>query len=51
MDVGTQIDIIENLHLSEAVQLINDYGKIVNKLGNVTSPIIDLGIKRLQACF
>lgn len=51
VDVGIQIDIIENLHLSEAVQLINDYGKIVNKLGNVTSPIKDLGIKRLQACF
>lgn len=51
VDVDTQIDIIESLHLSEAVRLINDYGKIVNKLGNVTSPIKDLGIKRLQACF
>ncbi len=51
MDVRTQIDIIEGLHLAEAVQLIIDYGKIVYKLGDVTSPIKDLGIKRLQACF
>ena len=31
VDVGTQIDIIENLHLSEAVQLINDYGTLLSR--------------------
>lgn len=51
VEVSTQIDIIEGLHLAEAVQLIIDYGNIINKLGHVTSPIKELGIKRLQACF
>lgn len=51
VEVSTQIDLIEGLHLAEAVQLIIDYGNIVNKLGNVTNPIIELGIKRLQVCF
>lgn len=50
VEISVQIDIIERLHLSEAVQLITNYGNIVNKLGNVTSPIIKLGIKRLQEC-
>ena len=51
LEVSVQIDTIEGLHLAEAVQLIIDYGNIVNKLGDVTSPIKELGIKRLQACF
>ena len=51
VEVSAQIDIIERLHLSEAVQLITDYGKIVNRLGKVTSPIIELGLKKLQECF
>ena len=51
LEVSTQIDTIEGLHLSEAVQLIIDYGNIVNKLGEVTSPIKELGINRLQTCF
>ncbi len=51
VEVSAQIDIIEGLHLSEAIQLIIDYGNIVNRLGYVTSPIKELGIKRLQACF
>lgn len=51
VEVSAQIDIIERLHLSEAVQLITDYGNIVNRLGKVTSPIIELGLKRLQECF
>ncbi|MBY2899640.1 hypothetical protein AE938_12365 [Bacteroides fragilis] len=51
VEVSAQIDIIERLHLAEAVQLITNYGNIVNKLGNVTSPIIELGVKRLQVCF
>ena len=50
-DVNVQIDIIEGLHLAEVVRLIVDYGNIVNKLGDVMSPIKDLGMKRLQACF
>lgn len=48
-EVSTQIKIIEGLHLSDAVKLIVEYGNIVNRLGNVTSPIIELGFKRLQA--
>lgn len=51
VEVSAQIDIIERLHLADAVQLITEYGNIVNKLGNVTNPIIELGIKRLQRCF
>ncbi len=42
---------IEGLHLSDAIKLIIDYGNIVNKLGNTTKPIIELGIKRLQISF
>jgi len=51
LEVSTQIDTIEGLHLSEAVQLIIGYGNIVNKLGEVTIPIKELGITRLQTCF
>ena len=51
VEVSTQIDIIEGLHLAEAVQLIIDYGNVINKLGEATSPIKELGIKRLQASF
>lgn len=51
MEVSTQIETIEGLHLAEAVQLIINYGNIINRLGYVTSPIKELGIKRLQAVF
>ena len=51
VEVSAQIDIMEGLHLAEAVKLIIDYGNIVNKLGYVTSPINELGIRRLQACY
>jgi hypothetical protein len=47
-EVSTQIEMIEGLHLSDTVELIIEYGNIVNKLGSVTNPIIELGIKRLQ---
>ena len=45
------MEVIEGLHLANAVQLIVEYEDIINKLGNVTSPIKELGLKRLQACF
>lgn len=48
-DVCEQIETIEGLHLSEAVSLITEYGRIINKLGVVTSPLKALGIKRLEA--
>lgn len=48
-DVCEQIGTIEGLHLSEAVSLITEYGRIINKLGVVTSPLKALGIKRLEA--
>lgn len=51
LEINVQIEVIEGLHLAEAVQLIIDYGNIVNKLGEVTSPIKELGIIRLRACF
>ena len=51
MEVSTQLETIEGLHLAEAVQLIINYGNIINRLGYVTSPIKELGIKRLQAVF
>lgn len=51
MEVSTQIETIEGLHLAEAVQLIINYGNIINRLGYVTSTIKELGIKRLQAVF
>lgn len=47
-DVCEQIATMENLHLSEAVTLINEYGTIINKLGDVLSPIKSFGIKRLE---
>ena len=40
---------MSEIHLSEAIQLITEYGKIVNKLGTVTSPLCQLGIYRLKA--
>lgn len=50
-EVSVQMEVIEELHLANAVQLIVEYGDIVNKLGNVTSSINELGLKRLQECF
>ena len=50
-DVCMQIETAENLHLSDAVKLILDYGRIVNKLGTVVSPMKQLGILRLESVF
>lgn len=50
-DIAVQVDILEELHISNAVQLIIEYGSIVNNLGSTTQPIIELGLKRLQDCF
>ena len=43
-DVCKQLDISENLHLSDAVNIINE-------LGTVISPIKELGIKRLAMVY
>ena len=51
VEVSVQIEVIEGLHLANAVQLIVEYEDIINTLGNVISPIKELGLKRLQACF
>lgn len=48
-DVCMQIETAENLHLSDAVKLILDYGRIVNELGTVVSPMKQLGILRLES--
>lgn len=50
-DVCMQIETAENLHLSDAVKLILDYGRIVNELGTVVSPMKQLGILRLKSVF
>lgn len=50
-DVCIQIETAENLHLSDAVKLILDYGRIVNELGTVVSPMKQLGILRLESVF
>lgn len=50
-DVCTQIETAENLHLANAVKLIVNYERIVNKLGAVVSPMKQLGILRLQEVF
>lgn len=50
-DVCMQIETAENLHLSDAVKLILDYGRIVNELGTVVSPIKRLGILQLKSVF
>lgn len=50
-DVCMQIETAENLHLSDAVKLIVDYGRIVNELGTVVSPMKQLGIMRLESVF
>lgn len=50
-DVCMQIETAENLHLSDAVKLILDYGRIVNELGTVVSPMKQLGILRLESVF
>ena len=48
-DVLVQVRTIEETHICEAVQLITEYGNIVNKLGTVTSPLCQLGLCRLEA--
>lgn len=50
-DVCKQLDITENLHLSDAVKLVVEYGNIINELGTVISPIKELGIKRLEMVY
>lgn len=50
-DVCMQIETAENLHLSDAVKLILDYGRIVNELGTVVSPMKRLGILQLKSVF
>lgn len=50
-DVCKQLDITENLHLSDAVKLVVEYGNIINELGTVISPIKELGIKRLAMVY
>lgn len=50
-DVCMQIETAENLHLSDAVKLILDYGRIVNELGTVVNPMKQLGILRLESVF
>lgn len=50
-DVCMQIETAENLHLSDAVKLILDYGRIVNELGTIVSPMKHLGILRLESVF
>ena len=50
-DVCNQLDISENLHLSDAVKLVVEYGNIINELGTAISPIKELGIKRLAMVY
>ena len=50
-DVCKQLDISKNLHLSDAVKLVVEYGNIVNELGTVVSPIKGLGIKMLNRVY
>ena len=50
-DIVAQLETIEGLHLSNAVELINEYGMIINKLGHTVKTIIELGLKRLQETF
>lgn len=50
-DVCKQLDISENLHLSDAVKFVVEYGNIINELGTVISPIKELGIKRLEMVY
>lgn len=48
-DVLVQVRTMEEIQISEAIQLITEYGNIVNKLGTVTSPLCQLGLCRLEA--
>ena len=50
-DVCKQLDISKNLHLSDAVKLVVEYGNIINDLGTVVSPIKCLGIKMLNRVY
>ena len=49
--VCKQLDISENLHLSDAVKLVVEYGNIINELGTAISPIKELGIERLAMVY
>ena len=50
-DVCTQIEMIENIGLADAVQLIIEYEHILNELGTAVSPVKQLGICQLQSVF
>lgn len=50
-DICIQIEMIENVHLADAIKLINEYGIILNELGAAVSPVKQLGISRLQSVF
>lgn len=50
-DICKQIETLEELHLSDAVKLVVEYGNIINKLGAVVSPIKKLGIMRLEQTY
>lgn len=50
-DVCTQIETAENLHFADAIKLIMNYERIVNKLGAVVSPMKQLGLLRLESVF
>lgn len=50
-DICNQLNILEGLHLSDAVKLVVDYGSIINDLGTVVSPIKELGIRRLSMAY
>ena len=47
-DIGKQLDILENLHLSNAIKLVVEYGNIINELGSAISKTKELGIMRLE---
>lgn len=50
-DVCTQINTTENMHLTDAIQLIVEYERIINELGSVVSPMKRLGKLRLESVF
>lgn len=50
-DICNQLETLEELHLSDAVKLVVEYGNIINKLGAVVSPVKKLGIMRLEQTY
>lgn len=47
-DICNQLETLEDLHLSDAVKLVGEYGNIIKDLGTAVSPIKGLGIKILN---